>query len=36
MRDLLIAFDANRGKVEFGSMTIELVAAPTVRIQREK
>ncbi len=36
MRDLLIAFDANCGKVDFGSMTFELVAARTVRIQREK
>lgn len=32
MRDLLVAFDGHRDKVEFGSMTVELVAAPTIRV----
>lgn len=32
MRDLLIAFDAHKDKVEFGSTTIELVAVPPVRM----
>ena len=32
MRDLLIAFDANHKKVEFGSVTFELAAAPAVLI----
>ena len=32
MRDLLIAFDAHKENVEFGSTTVELVAAPTIRV----
>ncbi len=33
MRSLLTAFDAHKEKVEFGSATFELVAAPPVRVQ---
>ncbi|NJO32244.1 MAG: mechanosensitive ion channel family protein [Rhodospirillales bacterium] len=33
MRDLLIAFDNHRDKVEFGSTTIELVAVPKLSVK---
>lgn len=34
MRDILIAFDAHKRKVEFGSSTVELVAVPPVRVTK--